>query len=235
MSGYLFSQPLLKKQNPEKLNKGSQMPIYRCDSILIKKINKNRGEGGYRLQGVRNLRAVMPGLLYRSGGNNLYHPLVSRHNYSPLSFQSLLNLWEMGFSEVVYLYKTRYDSLYNGELGEYLQQIGLQYSAIVPVKEKSTYSILKKIHSAALTNGSGYILIHCWNGWHMSGLISAYALMQFCGFDDEKAWQYWKMGTDGNYLGYEKLRDRIRSFRRYPDLILSDAQKKLYCPCENKK
>lgn len=206
---------------------------FRCDSVIYQKVSDNRGEGIPHLQGVRNLRVVLPGILYRSGGNNLYNPLVSRHNNNPLSFQTVLNLWEMGFDEIVYLYKYRFDSLYSGELAGYLDRIGIRYSAVLPMKATQVYGLLKKMHLQMKAPRPGYILIHCWNGWHMSGLISAFSLMQFCGYDADQAWNYWKSCTDGNHKGYERLRDRIRSFKPFPDLILTDGQKQLYCPCEN--
>jgi hypothetical protein len=226
-------KPANAKTNDIQRAATSKRTVTSCDSLIYKKITNNRGEGAYHLQGVRNMRAVLPGLLYRSGGNNLYHPLSSRHNYNPLSFQSVISLWEMGFDEVIYLYNFRYDSLYSGELNGYLNELGMKYTATVPVKERQVHAILNKVYAKTRSGSSGYVLIHCWNGWHMSGLIAAYALMQFCNYDADKAWNYWKYCTDGNFKGYEKLRDRVRSFKPYPELILTDAQKKLYCPCEN--
>ena len=40
--------------------------------------------------------------------------------------------------------------------------------------------------------------MHCWNGWHASGYISALSLRQFCGVSGSDAVAYWIRNTDNN-------------------------------------
>ncbi len=202
-----------------------------CESMLQGKYTQNRSVGHEDLYGVRNMRMVLRGVLYRGGSNNKYNPVCSRDNNNPLPFQMLFSLKSYGFTEAIYLYAKNFGYYYSDSLLELLNKEGFQYASIVPNEDSIAYEILKKVKNHISQPSSGAIYIHCWNGWHMSGLISAYALMQFCDFNNNQALEYWKSGTDGNHNGYEKVKLRIRNFKKYPDLEISLSQKMRVCPC----
>lgn len=203
----------------------SKVVLY-SDTSIYSKINGNRGEGPSQFKGLRNLRPVLGGVLYRSGGNNNYAPFVSRANDSPLSFQTLLNLRESGFRRAYYLYNSKFKESGWGEILPVLHSIGMDYQSLVPKNDSTVSIILSDIYQSIKGNAQGAILVHCWNGWHMSGLISAYSLIQFCDFSVEKAWEYWKICTDGNYSGFSKVKTLITNFKPNPILQITDDEKK---------
>ena len=59
---------------------------YGLNDIYRSAVN-DRGKGLAELQGLRNFRAVLPGVLYRAGGNNAYRK-EPRPNDSPLPPES---------------------------------------------------------------------------------------------------------------------------------------------------
>jgi outer membrane protein OmpA-like peptidoglycan-associated protein len=56
--------------------------------------------------------------------------------------------------------------------------------------------------------------------------------MQFCGFDKWEAINYWDLGTDGanNSPRYQVIREIIKDFEPYPDLIIKDELGNRICP-----
>lgn len=205
----------------------------RCDSLLSHKFTNNQGKGDAEWNGIRNIRTVLPGILYRSGGNGTYNNLVARPNDGPMTFQGVLNLYELGFDKVYYLYSNRYGTQYPSDVQALLNQIGIEYKSIVPVNDSLANILMRSIYQTIESPESGPILVHCWNGWHMSGLVSAYALRQFCNFSGEEAWAYWRKNTDGNDKGFSKVRSRILNFIPDPSLKLTERQKQEYCPCQS--
>ena len=57
--------------------------------------------------------------------------------------------------------------------------------------------VAKIVYESAINDSVGPVYLHCWNGWHASGYISALILKQFCGMSDIEATAYWDLGTDG--------------------------------------
>jgi len=204
-----------------------------CDTLLYYKMTQNRGEGDVSLQGVRNLRPVLNGVLYRSGANNKTAPFLNRTNDNPLAFQTLLNLRENGFGKAYYLYAKNFQVQYTPDMLSLLSQVGIDYKSVVPTNDSLVLILLSEIQQTIEYPDRGAILIHCWNGWHMSGLVSAYALMQFCDFTPTMAWDYWRKGTDGNDRGFTKLRKRIFAFQPNKQLKIGDYEKSTICPCTN--
>jgi hypothetical protein len=74
------------------------------------------------------------------------------------------------------------------------------------------------------------MLVHCWNGWHASGITSALILRQFCGVNGDNAVAYWNCNTDDNCIGYNKIRARIRAFTPYDNLKISNEVRDKVCP-----
>jgi hypothetical protein len=202
-----------------------------CDSMLLSKYVRNRGEGNQELSGARNLRTVLKGIVYRGGGNNKYNAFCARDNNNPLPLDGVLGLGSMGFSDIIYLYKRNFANYYPAEKLNALNEAGIHYQSIVPEDDTLAHEILSLVYDRIQSPQKGPIYLHCWNGWHMSGMIAAYTLMQFCDFNHADALKYWSLGADGNDKGYLKVKQRIAAFKKYPELEISLTEKLRVCPC----
>lgn len=200
------------------------------------KLVNNHGEGLEKLYGTRNFRAVLNGVVYRGGANNAYNKYGKRANQNPLPLIGLKNLCEEGFGTAVYLYTTNYASAPKATVCQSVLNSShkLNYlQASAHMSEDAARSVLNLIYQR-LTHPSdqGPIYLHCWNGWHASGLMSAYTLRQFCGYTADQAVAYWNRNTDGNNVGsnYDRLRAKIRAFVPDPQLSISPELQALVCP-----
>jgi outer membrane protein OmpA-like peptidoglycan-associated protein len=92
--------------------------------------------------------------------------------------------------------------------------------------------MLKMTYESATLDSVGPVYLHCWNGWHASGYISAVILKQFCGYSDWDAVNYWDLGTDGANTSprYQHQRERIKDFKPYEEFKISDSLKSCLCP-----
>jgi hypothetical protein len=194
------------------------------------KLINNHGEGYEGLYGVRNFREVIKGVMFRGGANNIFHRDHTRPNANPLPDDGLQNLCEEGFKNAVYLYTTNYSSApprvsCNSIRGpNELNYRQLSFSS----KYKE---ILQLVHAAILDPAQGPVFVHCWNGWHAAGMLSAMAFRQFCGWSGDKAVAYWVRNTDGTDDGaYESIKRRIRDFQPYPEMLLDAATQARVCP-----
>lgn len=201
---------------------------YELDS-LTEKLTDNKGKGAAEFYGTRNLRMVLPGVLYRGGANNKYlNP--PRSNTNPLPTIGLKNLCEEDFSAAVYLYSENFSKAPKSMTCKNTshQTNTLQYKQYAAAGENE--KILKMVYDRIKGKLKGPIYVHCWNGWHSSGLISAMALKQFCGFTNAQADAYWVKNTDGNSSGFQTLRARIRNFKPYTKLAITRAEREAICP-----
>lgn len=198
------------------------------------KLTDNHGDGFEPLYGTRNVRMILRGVAYRGGANNRWNREGRRDNRNPLPDNGLASLCEEGFDRAYYLYRTNYATAPGttrceaGAGGEGL----LDYRQASPFDEQHTFVMLSDIHSRIVERDRAPVYLHCWNGWHASGLIAAKALRQFCGYSAEDAVRYWDRNTDGHNTEprYERIRSRIRAFEAYPELAISDAQASRVCP-----
>jgi hypothetical protein len=195
----------------------------------IKKVD-NHGDGYEPLYGTRNFREVLKGVMYRGGANNAFHRDHPRGNSNPLPEDGLQNLCAEGFKVSVYLYATNYGTASPSKnCGSIRGQNRLDYLQINPNTRNK--EILALVHAAILDPEQGPVYAHCWNGWHASGQISAMALMQFCGWSNARALQYWEANIDGvNGPEYDPVRKRIRDFVPYADLNVDAATRARICP-----
>lgn len=203
---------------------------YDLKDLYSKKVD-NQGNGYEPLSELRNFRVVLYGILYRSGANNVYNSKQKRDNENPLSNKGLKDLCQQNFSTAFYLYKRNYDLAEKSVTCETNNQqknqlLYRQVSALEPENEKI---FLESIFNAIKEPGKP-ILVHCWNGWHASGLVSTLALKQFCNFNSNEAIEYWTKNTDGNSSGYKKILKRIKSFKPYSEFKISDETRKQICP-----
>lgn len=183
--------------------------------------------------GVRNFRVVLDGLVYRGGANNFFPNRagdVKRNNHNPLKAEALQTLCENDFDTAVYLYGTNFASAPKNVTCDRGRR--LTYLSLPPLdRNENVTKILRLIHERIVSENSKRIYLHCWNGWHASGFISALTLRQFCGLSADDAVAYWDRNTDGNNKAsrYKKIREQIRSFKPDPALGLSADQKTRLC------
>ncbi|MCO5143121.1 MAG: hypothetical protein M9962_08535 [Oligoflexia bacterium] len=199
------------------------------------KIVDNRGNGLEDLYGTRNMRSVLNGVYYRGGANNYYHRENKRNNMNPLPNDGLLNLCEEGFGRAIYLYETNFHTAPKvTECRQSLNQGRLDYESISALANggQNARRLLEIIFNHIQHPELGPIYAHCWNGWHASGFLAAITLKQFCGFSSTQAVRYWDLNTDGNNRdsGYEKIRNNIRNFQPYEDMVISQEEKNTMCP-----
>ena len=201
---------------------------------LFEKATDNHGSGLEELYGTRNFRMIPRGVAYRGGANNKWLADGPRDNTNPLPDAGLTNLCEEGFSESYYLYTTNYDDapkqvsctspVAGGRTLTYLQRSASN--------EDQSYDMLHSVYESIRDRDRGPVYLHCWNGWHASGLIAAKILRQFCGLSAEEAVRYWELNTDGHNTAprYEGIRRRIREFEPYPEFAITGDEAAMVCP-----
>lgn len=220
------------KEEPQSVSKIEfYQARYPLKDVFQKQVD-NKGDGDERIYGTRNFRAVLNGVLYRGGANNKYNKYGVRDNRNPLPDIGHKSLCEEGFMQGFYLYTTNLEtappqsscnSLYGAWTFKYSHQ-----SPYNPAGLKAIFTAVKK----SIDNNSGPIYMHCWNGWHASGLASALALRQFCGVSATKAVTYWDQNTDGNNTdpNFEPLRKTIREFVPMAEFKISADIQDRICP-----
>jgi hypothetical protein len=178
-----------------------------------------RGDAG--LPGMAFVRPVLGGVLYRAGfeGGDKAH--------TGLSDAQRQALCEAGFSGVRYIdfgSKTRFGKTSCGSNS-------LEYKK---GSSGSTRDIMKDIHSVIENPGEGPMLVHCMWGVHSSGAVSAMALVQFCGWPEERAKAYWEKGRNNAPCGSggcgEWIDGKFAGFKVDPSLRISAEQQKRICP-----
>jgi len=197
------------------------------ETDLMYKVIDNFGNGFDSLYGTRNMRTVLHGVAYRGGANNYYHKTNKRNNHNPLPDDGIANLCKEGFSHSIYLYKQNWDSAPEYETCECVNeaQNEMEYSQYDYYDKEHIKEMLGLIYKSAVDPNTGPVYLHCWNGWHASGFISAVILKQFCGFSDLDATAYWDLGTDGANTSprYNSIRQKIMDFEPYPEFKLEDS------------
>ena len=194
------------------------------------KITDNKGNGFEDLYGTRNFRVILHGVAYRGGGNNYYHRSDKRNNKNPLPMDGLNNLLENGFSTSVYLYNENFETsppfLVNKEKTD-----TLKYYQLGGNNKSELDSILMFTYNSIINKDVGPVYLHCWNGWHQSGFVSAVLLKQFCGYNTTKSLHYWEDCADNWTRGYDRIRDAIRDFQPIEKYNISKEISDVICPC----
>lgn len=176
---------------------------------------------------LKNFQVVIPGVLYRggnSGGGNL-----------PLNENGLDFLSKNGFSAAVYMYHYGWEKKPANTHGVDYTNFGTElknpknvYQFLAKVKaiidSKDLSKDLSEVENAF--SGKGPMYVHCWNGWHASGEMAAYALVQFCGMTPSAAQDYWNENVDAG-KGSVK---RIANWRPFPKLEISQDARNILCP-----
>jgi outer membrane protein OmpA-like peptidoglycan-associated protein len=204
------------------------------ETDLMYKITDNRGDGFDSLYGTRNMRPILHGVAYRGGSNNYYHLTDKRDNQNPIPLDGMHHLCQEGFSHGVYLYRNNFEGYPLGDTCQCVDQSfnTFKYHQLDYYDSSHVYKMLEMTYKSAIDPNVGPVYVHCWNGWHASGYVSAVMLKQFCGLSDWDAVNYWDLGTDGANTSprYQEQRERIKAFKPYPEFMISDSLKSCLCP-----
>lgn len=201
---------------------------------LMYKIVDNWGNGFDSLYGTRNLRPILHGVAYRGGANNFFHKTAKRKNQNPLPNDGVRNLCREGFSNSVYLYRKDFETAPTADSCGCVNETAnvMDYHQLNYYDSVHVYKMLEMVYKSAINDSVGPVYLHCWNGWHASGFISAVILKQFCGYSSWDAVNYWDIGTDGANKSprYQKQRERIKNFKPYPEFMIKDGLGNTLCP-----
>lgn len=160
--------------------------------------------------GLREMKPVLDGVLYRGGGPG---------GKVALAAPQLNALCEAGFTDAGYLYPDNF----KGRATTACQGGQITYDRYGFLGARGAAAFLQKVHE--LIKNGGKIFVHCWNGWHASGEVAAYALVQFCDYTPDQAADYWEANVgDGARIS------RIRKFVKLPGLEITGSDKARICP-----
>ncbi|WP_425045320.1 hypothetical protein [Primorskyibacter sp. S87] len=176
------------------------------------------GSGG--VDGVSFFRPVLSGVLYRSGFKG------GDKGRTGLSQNQRKAFCDQGFSAGFYA-----DFGKNTDYGQTSCGAGgFDYEA---ARSSRPANVMKAIHNVIENPGKGPVLVHCMWGVHSSGALSAMALVQFCGWSEDRAKSYWNKARNNAPCsgGCDKWIDaKFSNFKVDPALNISDAQKAAICP-----
>jgi len=230
-------EPIEKKSTKAENKSADKISYYtkRYKALYLSdKIVDNYGNGFEKLYGLRNMRPVLHGVVYRGGSNNYYHRTNKRKNHNPLPNDGLKALANEGFSAAVYLYNKNFKTAPSSVVSDNGQDTLKYYKNTLP-NRKAVGKIVAMVHNVIVDNSVGPVYLHCWNGWHQSGFISAVLLMQFCDYSPAKALHYWETCTDNNHKRYDHIKKRILKFKKFKSFEISKEMKKKLCPKPVKK
>jgi hypothetical protein len=171
-------------------------------------------------EGLDFFRPVLTGVLYRAGFKG------GDKKRTGLSDTQRRELCDAGFSEARYI-----DFGKNTRYGETKCASGtLDYKA---GRSGDASEVMQAIHRVIRDPSRGPVVVHCMWGVHSSGAVSAMALVQFCGWSEERAKSYWDEARNnaGCSGGCDKWIDaHFASFKVDPALAITDAERAAICP-----
>lgn len=170
--------------------------------------------------GLAFVRPVLSGVLYRGGFKG------GDKARTGLSTSQRKQLCESGFSSARYI-----DFGKHTKYGETSCGSGkLTYAA---GKSTRPDDVMAEIYNVIKNPGKGPVYVHCMWGVHSSGAVSAMALVQFCGWSEERAKKYWDDARNGAGCsdGCDAWIDRhFDRFKKNPSLKISAAEQAAICP-----
>ena len=183
------------------------------DQVSMEDLIENRPNTHGQVGKLKDYRVVIPGILYR-GGN-------SGNGQASMLRPELEALAKEGFSAATYMYPQY------GFDKSLAKATSVDYAGFGPgVKDRaSIHNFLSKVKDI-IENKKGPMYVHCWNGWHASGEMATYALMQFCGMDGQTGLKYW----NNNVRAGKGTVKRIGSFQTFSDLKISAEDAARICP-----
>ncbi|MEY3850995.1 MAG: hypothetical protein RJA38_1436 [Bacteroidota bacterium] len=210
----------------------AQKDMFGLDSVQTKLVN-NKGLGPDSLLGLRNMRVVLYDILYRGGSNNFYRREAEPKTYNshPLPSWGIDNLRKAGFGGAIYLYSKNFGTDYPEPVLDSLFDLGFNYSCQPDLNSDVVFTFFEEINTLIQAKKKEPLYIHCWNGWHQSGMLSAFTLMQFCGLTNQQALKYWEQNTDGAYKGYPHVKSEILKFKPFDEFKTDSITRARICPC----
>ena len=206
--------------------------MFGLDSVQTKLVN-NKGIGPEDLLGIRNMRVVLHDILYRGGSNNFYRREAEPKTYNshPLPPWGINNLRQVGFGGAIYLYSKYFEEDYPEPVLDSLFDLGFNYSCQPDLNRDVVFTFFEEINALIQSEKKEPLYIHCWNGWHQSGMLSAFTLMQFCGLNNQQALKYWEQNTDGAFKGYPHVKSEILKFKPFDEFKTDSLTRARICPC----
>lgn len=178
-----------------------------------------KGQSG-GIDGISYFRPVLSGVLYRSGFKG------GDKERTGLSDSQRKALCNKGFSAGFYA-----DFGKNTDYGETRCDTGsFDYQS---ARSSRPSEVMKAVHKAIKSPDSGPVLVHCMWGVHSSGALSAMALVQFCGWSEERAKTYWNEARNNAPCsgGCDKWIDgKFSHFSVDSSLSISKEQQQAICP-----
>ncbi len=171
----------------------------------------------------RELRTVIPGVLYRGGGPG---------GTKPLPQEALQSLCEAGFSVAVYGYTQGFTNGAPTTCTNKLTgaQNSLDYIAVEANEDSAKKTVMGRVYETLQDATKGPVFVHCWNGFHASGELAAIGLRQICPsiWDGDKASKYWLRNADG-----APMISRIKKFTPYPQFDVPSDYQQALCQQQN--
>ncbi|MFO0574334.1 MAG: hypothetical protein U1A78_10060 [Polyangia bacterium] len=109
----------------------------------------------------------------------------------------------------------------------------LEWRSAPSARMRSLPAIFADVLESVRSPDKGPVLVHCWNGLHYAGMVSALALRQFCGFTAEQAEAYWRANANRG-ANYPLIIDNLYKFKPIPNLTLSAEEQATICPDPSK-
>ena len=171
-------------------------------------------------EGIAFFRPVLSGVLYRAGFKG------GDKERTGLTSGQRSDLCGKGFSTAFYA-----DFGKNTDYGATSCGTGsLDYRS---ARSSRPSEVMKAIHDTIRSPGKGPVLVHCMWGVHSSGALSAMALVQFCGWSEDRAKAYWDDARNDAPCsgGCDKWIDaKFEGFKVDPALAITDAERAAICP-----
>jgi hypothetical protein len=171
-------------------------------------------------EGLDFFRPVLSGVLYRAGFKG------GDRERTGLDAAQRRGLCAAGFSTARYV-----DFGKNTDYAD--TACGTGQMSYAPARSTRPGNVMRAIHAIATDPDSGPMVVHCMWGVHSSGALSAMALVQFCGWSEDRAKAYWNETRNGAPCsgGCDAWIDRhFANFTFDPALSLTDAQRAAICP-----
>lgn len=171
-------------------------------------------------EGLAFVRPVLAGVLYRAGFKG------GDKNRTGLSSGQKSQLCEAGFSSARYIdfgKNAKYDTT----------SCAAGKMSYAPAKSTRPADVMRELHDIIKNPDRGPMLVHCMWGVHSSGAISAMALVQFCGWSEDRAKAYWEDARNGADCsdGCDAWIDHhFDTFEVNPALKISAAEQAAICP-----
>ncbi len=171
-------------------------------------------------EGLTFFRPVLSGVLYRAGFSG------GDKEHDGLSSAQRQTLCGDGFSRAFYA-----DFGKNTQYGATSCSNGsLDYES---ARSSHPADVMKAVYDVVKNPNAGPVLVHCMWGVHASGALSAMALVQFCGWSEDRAKAYWDKARNEAPCsgGCDKWIDaKFEHFRYDPSLEISAAEMSAICP-----